>query len=82
VQRGLTPRELLQSSKLMSEYIGHLLLQKKIVRFGLHNAKEELKTEMMRLHQGVLKMVGMGSDEEKFDGLFQKNKNCSRFYFV
>ena len=26
VQRGLTPREMLQSSKLLSEYIGHLLL--------------------------------------------------------
>ena len=52
VQRGLSPREMLQSSKLLSEYIGQLLLQQKIVRFGLHNVKEELKTEMMQQIQG------------------------------
>jgi hypothetical protein len=28
VRRGLTPREMLESSKILSEYIGHLLLEK------------------------------------------------------
>jgi hypothetical protein len=28
VRRGLTPREMLESSKVLSEYIGHLLLEK------------------------------------------------------
>jgi hypothetical protein len=39
----------------------------------LHNAKEEQKTVNDETNPGVLKMLGMGSDE-KTNGLFPKNK--------
>jgi hypothetical protein len=60
VQR-LTPREMLQSSKLLSEYMGTCYSTKTSV--GSPNAKEEPRTAMTKPIR-VLKMLGMGSDEK------------------
>ena len=73
VQRGLTPRELLQSSKLMSEYIGHLLLRE---NRSVWIAQREGRTKDGNdaTHSGVLKMLGMGSDEKNAIDYFKKLK--------
>lgn len=61
VQRGLSPRELLQSSKLLSEYINHLLLRE---NRSVWIAQREGRTKDGNdvTQQGVLKMIAMGSD--------------------
>lgn len=71
VQRGLPPRELLQSSKLMSEYIGQLLLRE---NRSVWIAQREGRTKDGNdaTHQGVLKMLGMGSDEANLMDYFKK----------
>ena len=73
VQRGLSPRELLQSSKLMSEYIGHLLLRE---NRSVWIAQREGRTKDGNdaTHSGVLKMLGMGSDEQNVMEYFKKLK--------
>ena len=73
VQRGLSPRELLQSSKLMSEYIGHLLLRE---NRSVWIAQREGRTKDGNdaTHSGVLKMLGMGSDEKNLMDHFKKLK--------
>jgi 1-acyl-sn-glycerol-3-phosphate acyltransferase len=73
VQRGLTPRELLQSSKLLSEYIGHLLLRE---NRSVWIAQREGRTKDGNdaTHSGVLKMLGMGSDEKEIMDYFKKLK--------
>ncbi|MFY0483841.1 1-acyl-sn-glycerol-3-phosphate acyltransferase [Flavobacterium sp. PLA-1-15] len=73
VQRGLPPRELLQSSKLMSEYIGQLLLRE---NRSVWIAQREGRTKDGNdaTHQGVLKMLGMGSDEANLMDYFKKVK--------
>lgn len=73
VQRGLSPRELLQSSKLMSEYIGQLLLRE---NRSVWIAQREGRTKDGNdaTHQGVLKMLGMGTDEENVMDYFKKLK--------
>ena len=73
VQRGLTPRELLQSSKLMSEYIGHLLLRE---NRSVWIAQREGRTKDGNdaTHSGVLKMLAMGSDEQNAMNYFKKLK--------
>jgi 1-acyl-sn-glycerol-3-phosphate acyltransferase len=73
VLRGLPPRELLQSSKLMSEYIGHLLLRE---NRSVWIAQREGRTKDGNdaTHQGVLKMLAMGSDEENVMDYFKKIK--------
>lgn len=73
VQRGLSPRELLESSKLMSEYIGQLLLRE---NRSVWIAQREGRTKDGNdaTHSGVLKMVGMGSDEKKLMDYFKKIK--------
>jgi len=62
VQRGLLPRQLLQSSKLMSEYIGQLILRE---NRSVWIAQREGRTKDGNdaTHQGVLKMLAMGSNE-------------------
>lgn len=62
VQRGLTPRELLQSSKLMSEYIYHLL-SKENRSVWIAQREGRTKDGNDATQQGVLKMVAMASDE-------------------
>lgn len=73
VQRGLSPREMLQSSKLMSEYIGQLLLRG---NRSVWIAQREGRTKDGNdaTHPGVLKMLAMGSDEKKLMDYFRKIK--------
>lgn len=73
VQRGLPPRELLESSKLMSEYIGQLLLRE---NRSVWIAQREGRTKDGNdaTHSGVLKMLAMGSDEKNLMGYFKKIK--------
>lgn len=73
VQRGLPPRELLQSSKLMAEYIGQLLLRE---NRSVWIAQREGRTKDGNdaTHSGVLKMLAMGSDEENLMHYFKKLK--------
>lgn len=73
VQRGLSPRELLQSSKLMAEYIAQLLLRE---NRSVWIAQREGRTKDGNdaTHQGVLKMLAMGSDETDLMQYFKKVK--------
>ncbi|KIA84792.1 1-acyl-sn-glycerol-3-phosphate acyltransferase [Flavobacterium sp. AED] len=73
VQRGLTPREMLQSSKLLSEYIGHLLLHE---NRSVWIAQREGRTKDGNdaTNPGVLKMLGMASDEKNLMDYFKKIK--------
>lgn len=73
VQRGLAPRELLQSSKLMSEYIGQLILRE---NRSVWIAQREGRTKDGNdaTHPGVLKMLSMASDEENLMEYFKKLK--------
>lgn len=71
VQRGLSPREMLQSSKLLSEYIGQLLLYE---NRSVWIAQREGRTKDGNdsTNPGVLKMLGMGSDEPNLMDYFKK----------
>ena len=73
VQRGLPPRELLESSKLMSEYIAQLLLRE---NRSVWIAQREGRTKDGNdaTHSGVLKMLAMGSDENILMDYFKKIK--------
>ena len=73
VSRGLSPRELLQSSKTLSQYIGHLLLHE---NRSVWIAQREGRTKDGNdaTHQGVLKMLAMGSDEPSQMDYFKKLK--------
>ncbi|RZJ31817.1 MAG: 1-acyl-sn-glycerol-3-phosphate acyltransferase, partial [Flavobacterium sp.] len=73
VQRGLSPRELLQSSKLMSEYICRLLRRE---NRSVWIAQREGRTKdgNDETQQGVLKMLAMGSDDENVMKYFKKIK--------
>lgn len=71
VQRGLPPRELLQSSKLLSQYIAHLLMRE---NRSVWIAQREGRTKDGNdaTHPGVLKMLAMGSDEKELMDYFKK----------
>lgn len=73
VQRGLPPRELLQSSKLMSEYVAQLLLRE---NRSVWIAQREGRTKDGNdaTHTGVLKMLAMGSTEPNLMDYFRKIK--------
>lgn len=73
VKRNLPPRELLESSKLMSEYILHLLTEE---NRSVWIAQREGRTKdgLDRTHPGVLKMIGMASDEPNLMDYFKKLK--------
>ncbi|KGO79335.1 1-acyl-sn-glycerol-3-phosphate acyltransferase [Flavobacterium beibuense] len=73
VQRNLPPRELLQSSKLMSEYICQLLNRE---NRSVWIAQREGRTKDGddATQQGVLKMLAMGSDEKNLMHYFKKLK--------
>lgn len=73
VQRGLPPRELLESSKLMSEYISQLLLRE---NRSVWIAQREGRTKDGNdaTHTGVLKMLAMASDEANMLDYFKKLK--------
>ena len=73
VQRGLSPRELLQSSKLMSEYMYHLL-SKENRSVWIAQREGRTKDGNDATHQGVLKMVAMANDEARVMDYFKKLK--------
>ncbi len=73
VLRGLPPREMLQSSKLMSEYIGQLL-QRENRSVWIAQREGRTKDGNDATHQGVLKMLAMGSDEAQLMDYFKKIK--------
>ncbi len=73
VQRGLTPRELLVSSKLLAEYMAQLLLHE---NRSVWIAQREGRTKdgNDETNPGVLKMIAMGSDEAHLMDYFKKIK--------
>ncbi|MGO4819849.1 MULTISPECIES: 1-acyl-sn-glycerol-3-phosphate acyltransferase [unclassified Flavobacterium] len=73
VQRGLTPREMLQSSKLLSEYIGHLT-QHENRSVWIAQREGRTKDGNDATNPGVLKMLAMGSDEANLMDYFKKIK--------
>ncbi len=73
VQRGLSPRELLQSSKQMAEYMYHLL-SKENRSVWIAQREGRTKDGNDATHQGVLKMIAMASDENQVMDFFKKIK--------
>ena len=73
VQRGLSPREMLVSSKLLAEYIAQLLLHE---NRSVWIAQREGRTKDGNdvTNPGVLKMIAMGSDEANLMDYFKKIK--------
>jgi 1-acyl-sn-glycerol-3-phosphate acyltransferase len=73
VQRGLSPREMLASSKLLSEYMAQLLLHE---NRSVWIAQREGRTKdgNDETNPGVLKMIAMGSDEPNIMDYFKKIK--------
>jgi 1-acyl-sn-glycerol-3-phosphate acyltransferase len=73
VQRGLNPREMLESSKLLSEYIGQLLMHE---NRSVWIAQREGRTKDGNdvTNPGVLKMLAMGKNEESLIQYFKKIK--------
>ena len=73
VQRGLTPREMLLSSKLLAEYMTQLLLHE---NRSVWIAQREGRTKDGNdaTNPGVLKMIAMGSDEPNLMDYFKKIK--------
>lgn len=73
VQRGLSPREMLVSSKLLAEYMAQLLLHE---NRSVWIAQREGRTKDGNdaTNPGVLKMIGMGSDEPNLMDYFKKIK--------
>lgn len=73
VQRGLSPRELLQSSKLLSEYIQYSLLRE---NRSVWIAQREGRTKDGNdaTHPGVLKMLSMASESECLPSYFKSLK--------
>ncbi|ESU24445.1 hypothetical protein FEDK69T_08920 [Flavobacterium enshiense DK69] len=71
VKRGLPPRELLHSSKLMSEFMYHLL-SKENRSVWIAQREGRTKDGNDATHQGVLKMLAMASDEPNLMDFFKK----------
>lgn len=73
VQRGLSPRELLQSSKLMSEFMYHLLTKE---NRSVWIAQREGRTKDGNdaTHPGVLKMLAMACEGKEVIPFFKKLK--------
>lgn len=73
VKRGLGPREMLQSSKNLSEYISHLL-QHENRSVWIAQREGRTKDGNDATNPGVLKMIGMASDEANLMDYFKKLK--------
>lgn len=73
VQRGLPPRELLQSSKLMSDYI-HQLLTVENRSVWLAQREGRTKDGNDATHPGVLKMLSLAAGKEDLVAFFKKLK--------
>ena len=73
VQRGLSPREMLQSSKLLADYIGQLLLRE---NRSVWIAQREGRTKDGNdtTNPGVLKMLAMGNSGSKLMDYFKEIK--------
>jgi 1-acyl-sn-glycerol-3-phosphate acyltransferase len=73
VQRGLSPREMLMSSKLMAEYIAQLLLRE---NRSVWIAQREGRTKDGNdaTNPGVLKMLAMGCEDKNLMNYFKKVK--------
>jgi Acyltransferase len=71
VQRGLSPREMLQSSKLLAEYISKLL-QHENRSVWIAQREGRTKDGNDATNPGVLKMLAMASDEENLMDYFKK----------
>ncbi|MDM1043378.1 1-acyl-sn-glycerol-3-phosphate acyltransferase [Myroides sp. 1354] len=73
VRRKLTPRELLESSRLMSEYIHQLIVEE---NRSVWIAQREGRTKDGNdsTHTGVLKMIGMDAGEENLMDYFKHLK--------
>jgi 1-acyl-sn-glycerol-3-phosphate acyltransferase len=71
VMRGLSPRELLQSSRLMSEYI-HMLLTKEHRSVWLAQREGRAKDGNDATHPGVLKMLSIAAEKEDLVSYFKK----------
>lgn len=73
VQRGLSPREMLVSSKLLAEYIAQLLLhENRSVWIAQREGRTKDGNDLT--NPGVLKMIAMGSDESNLMDYFKKIK--------
>lgn len=73
VQRNLQPRELLESSKLLSEYMYHLV-SKENRSVWIAQREGRTKDGNDATHTGVLKMMAMASDEKNNMDFFKKIK--------
>ncbi|QBN19089.1 1-acyl-sn-glycerol-3-phosphate acyltransferase [Flavobacterium nackdongense] len=73
VQRGLSPREMLQSSKLLSEYISKLL-QHENRSVWIAQREGRTKDGNDATNPGVLKMLAMAADEAELMDYFKKIK--------
>lgn len=73
VQRGLPPREMLLSSKIMSEYIKMMIVED---NRSVWIAQREGRTKDGNdaTHQGVLKMLAMASDSDSVVDYFKQLK--------
>ena len=71
IQRGLSPRELLQSSKLVSEYMKQMLTRE---NRSVWIAQREGRTKDGNdvTQQGVLKMIGMASENQPILDYFKE----------
>ncbi len=73
IQRNHSPRELLQSSKLVSEYIQKLIFtENRSVWIAQREGRTKDGNDLTQ--QGVLKMLGMASEEENLMDYFKKLK--------
>jgi hypothetical protein len=73
VQRNLSPRELLESSKLLSEYM-YRLIAKENRSVWIAQREGRTKDGNDATHSGVLKMIAMASDEKNNMDFFKKIK--------
>jgi hypothetical protein len=73
VQRNLSPRELLESSKLLSEYM-YRLIAKENRSVWIAHREGRTKDGNDATHSGVLKMMAMASDEKNNMDFFKKIK--------
>lgn len=71
IQRNLGPRELLQSSKLVSEYI-RTLVTEETLSVWIAQREGRTKDGNDTTQQGVLKMLGMACDEDELMNYFKK----------
>lgn len=71
IQRNLGPRELLQSSRLVSEYI-RTLVREEARSVWIAQREGRTKDGNDTTQQGVLKMLGMACDEEELMNYFKK----------